>query len=312
MLEPRRFLTIAGVLLAAVFLPPPGALAQEATAYAVIDCNSGHTLLSSSQGRRLGVGSLTDMATAMVVLDWLQLRNHDINEAVAIPADVVDFPQNPIGFQPGDQASIKDLLYAALMQSDDIAAYALALHVGRDLPVSVPDETPLQAFVAQMNALARKLGMRNTLFVNPTGLEINERKLPYSSALDMAFLARYAMNRSQFRFYVSQKEREITIDHATTSPSGYTLENTNELLNIDAIDGVRTGTTRRDGPCVILSSARPPESVPQGAAFVITPRRLIVVVLGSDNRFDFGHRLLQSGWSAYDQWTAAGRPMRGG
>jgi D-alanyl-D-alanine carboxypeptidase len=309
--EPRRISATAGALLAVLLLWPLShgarALAQDAAAYSVLDSDSGHVLLAQGANKRLPVGSLTNIATAMVVLDWLDVRKHDINEAVIIPPEAAVFPENPIGFQQGDQASLKDLLYAALMQSDDIAAYALALHVGEDLPGSSPDETPLQRFVAQMNALARKLGMRNTIFVNPTGLEINERRLPYSCAADMAQLARYAMSRSQFRFYVSQKERQISIDHPTTSPSGYMLENTNEMLGIDAIDGVRTGTTRRAGPCVILSAARPPESIQQGDQYIITPRRLVVVVLGSENRFDVGHQLLQSGWQAYDQWVAGGR-----
>ncbi len=309
--DPRRFSAAAGVLLAAL-LPVSGALAQGATAYTVVDSDSGHVLMSENANKRLGVGSLTDIATAMVVLDWLNVRKHDINEVVTIPAETASFPENPIGFQPGDQASIRDLLYAALMQSDDIASYSLALYVGRDLATATPDETPLQSFVAQMNALARKLGMRNTIFVNPTGLETNERRLPYSTAADMALLTRYAMDRSQFRFYVSQKERQITVSHPSADQSGYTLENTNEMLGIDAIDGVRTGTTRRTGGCVILSAARPPESVPQGTGFLITPRRLVVVVLGSDNRFDVAHQFLQSGWQAYDQWTANGRPLRRG
>jgi D-alanyl-D-alanine carboxypeptidase (penicillin-binding protein 5/6) len=309
----RRLFAMAGILLAALFLYPfPRAFAQQdAAAYAVADSTSGHLLLSANPNKKVAVGSLTNIATAMVVLDWLEVKKHDINEPVTIPPDAANFPQNPIGFQPGDQASIRDLLYAALMQSDDIASYALALHVGEDLPASAADETPLQRFVAQMNALARKLGMRNTVFVNPTGLEINERHLPHSTAADMAILARYAMNRSQFRFYVSQKAREIALDHITTAPSGYALQNTNELLGIDSIDGVKTGTTRRSGPCIVLSAARPPESVQQGNQYVITPRRLVVVVIGSQDRFATGHRLLESGWHAYDQWAAAGRPLKG-
>ena len=174
--DPRRNLAIAGGLLAAVLLCPiPHALAQNANAYCVEDSTSGHILLSKNPNKRMAVGGLTNIATAMVVLDWLEIGKHAVNEAVAIPPEAASFPQNPIGFQPGDQASIRDLLYAALMQSDDIAGYALAMHVGQELPLSTPEETPMQAFVAQMNALARKLGMRNTLFVDATGLELNER-----------------------------------------------------------------------------------------------------------------------------------------
>lgn len=311
--DPRRLFAIAGALMAAALLSPqPDALAQAPAAYMVMDSASGRVLLAANPNKKLAVGSLANIATAMVVLDWLELRKRDINEAVTIPPEAAALPENPIGFQQEDQASIRDLLYAALMQSDDVASYALAVHVGQDLPASTPNETPLQVFVAQMNALARKLGMRNTLFVNPTGLELNERRLPYSTAVDMALLARYAMSRSQFRFYVSQKEREITIDRPGATPGGYALQNTNEMLGIDAIDGVRTGTTRRGGPCVILSAARPPESVQQGTQYIITPRRLVVVVLGAGNRFEVGHQLLQSGWQQYDQWTAAGRPPKPG
>ena len=309
--DPRRFLLLTVALLSGI-APFSRALAQDAAAYAVIDSASAHVLISRNENKRIPVGSLTNIATAMVVLDWLQTRNHDMNESVSIPPEAINFPENPIGFQPGDQASLRDLLYAALIQSDDIAAYALAMHIGQDLPSTSPNETPIQCFVAQMNALARKLGMRNTRFVNPNGLEINERVLPYSCAMDMALLARYAMNRSQFRFYVSQRQRQITIDHASSGPTGYVLQNTNELLDIDAIDGVKTGSTQRGGPCLILSAARPPESVQQGETYIITPRRLVIVVLGSENRFDTGHQLLGSGWQAYDQWAAQGRPMRHG
>jgi len=307
--DPRRISTIAGVLLASLLLPLPHAVAQDASAYAVVDSTSGKPLLTRNASKRMAVGSLTNIATAMVVLDWLDVRKHDINELVPIPMETMAYPENPIGFEPGDQASLKDLLYAALMQSDDIAAYALADHVGRDLTLSTADETPVQAFVAQMNALARKLNMRNTLFVDATGMELNERRLPYSTALDMAQLARYAMNRSQFRFYVSQKAREITIVHQSTAPSSYELQNTNQLLGADSIDGIKTATTRRTGPCLIISAARPPESVQQGDKYIITPRRIEVVVLGSGNRFDTAHQLLITGWQAYDKWAAAGRPL---
>jgi len=309
--DPRRISATAGILLASLLLPLPRALAQDATAYAVVDSTSGKVLLTKDASKKLAVGSLTNIATAMVVLDWLDIRKGDINQMVPIPMETMAFPENPIGFEPGDQASLKDLLYAALMQSDDIAAYALASCVGKELPMSTTDETPIQAFVAQMNALARKLNMRNTLFVDSTGMELNERRLPYSTALDMAQLARYAMNRSQFRFYVSQKAREITIDHQSLAPTDYELQNTNQLLGADSIDGVKTAITRRTGPCLIISATRPPESVQIGDKYIITPRRIEVVVLGSGNRFDVAHQLLITGWQAYDQWAAAGRPLRG-
>ena len=108
----------------------------------------------------------------------------------------------------------------------------------------------------------------------------------------------------------SQKERRI----ARRLPSGkmveYKLVNTNELLGINAIDGVKTGKSARAGECVIISAARPPESIHNpDNSYTVTPRRLIVVVLGSTDRFNDAKRLLDNGWNLYDQWAAQGRPL---
>jgi len=88
----------------------------------------------------------------------------------------------------------------------------------------------------------------------------------------------------------------------------YLLRNTNELLGINAIDGVKTGTTRRSGPCVIISAPRPPETFQQGDAVTVIPRRLNVVVLNAPNRFDVASQLMQRGWVLFEQWAASGRP----
>ena len=74
------------------------------------------------------------------------------------------------------------------------------------------------------------------------------------------------------------------------------------------IDGVKTGSTARAGDCLILSSNRQPDVVRQGQMVTVYPRRLIVVLLGSTNRFGEGSGLVQRGWQLYDQWAASGRP----
>ncbi|MEA3186723.1 MAG: hypothetical protein QOD99_553 [Chthoniobacter sp.] len=287
------------------------ASAQEAAAFVVTDSTTGHILLSSNSGKKLQIGSLTKIATAVVVLDWLEQRKGDISQPATVPPETPQVAgQNPIGFEPGDMVSVRDLLYAALMQSDNAAALTLADHVGRSLTTGKGGEVPpVTLFVAQMNALARRLEMKNTLFVNPHGIDANERKLPYSTAADLAKLTAYAMAKPAFRFCVSQKERTIGVRHAGGAEAHYMLRNTNELLGTEGIDGVKTGTTQRAGECVILSSSRSPESIQEGTKYTITPRRLVVVVLGSSARFQTGASLLHQGWGAYDQWTAAGRPL---
>lgn len=292
---------------------PSTSRAIDATAYIIMDSTTGHVLDAKNANKRVQIGSLTKIATACVVLDWAELNKRDLNEMVTVPmAASVVAGMNPIGLQTGDRISLRDLLYAALLQSDNAAAYTLADHVGQHLEAGQGNVVPADRFVAHMNALARKLDMKNTLFLNPHGLEHLETKLPYSSAADMAHLSAYAMSKSGFRFFVSQKQRKITIMHTAGDVSSYELQNTNELLGTNGVDGVKTGRTQRAGECVVISSVRSPEAHQEGQTSMVTPRRLLVVVLGSEGRFTAATQLLGTGWQLYDQWAAQGRPLKKG
>ena len=301
------FLAIISVLLPAATEP---AAAQAPAAYVISDNTTGFILEQSGATKKRQVGSLTKVATALVVLDWAVQSKADLSQCATIPnAPELVGAVPGVGFQAGDQCSLRDLLYAALMQSDNLAAEALAEHVGAELRSA--QMTPGNAFVAQMNALARHLGMQQTRFVNAHGLDHLERTVPYSTATDLAKLTSYAMVNSAFRFYVTQKERKISYTTAAGAPASYLLRNTNELLGTNNIDGVKTGATARAGQCVIISAAKAPETRQQGTEYIITPRRLTVVVLGSGDRFKIASDLLQRGWRLYDSWASAGRPMKG-
>src|SRR5437660_2766942 len=223
-----------------------------ARAYLIADAQTGDILEEQDARKKLQVGSLTKIATASVVLDWAERKSGDLNQVVTIPQSAFQgVTENPIGFQPGDSVTLRDLLYAALVQSDNIAAYTLAHHVGSQLGSLLPSDvssrmTPVDAFVTQMNALAKQLNMERTRFVNPHGIDYKVRPLPFSTAEDMARLTRYAMNKPSFRFYVSQKERQISFDRAGQRLN-YMLRNTNELLCRMCIDGVKTGNSARTG-----------------------------------------------------------------
>jgi D-alanyl-D-alanine carboxypeptidase (penicillin-binding protein 5/6) len=285
-------------------------LADEASirAYVVADDKTGHILAESHTNDKLQVSSLTVIATALVALDWARLGGHTLDQPVTLEADpAAAAADNPVGFMPGDEVSLRDLLYAALLQSDDLAADALAQFVGRELPPNGAEAvSPTVRFVAEMNALARSQGMLRTRFYNPSGLDTAER--PYSTAADLGRLTHLALSKADFRFFVAQKERRISINRAG-AVSDYLLRNTNVLLGVDGIDGVRTGQSARAGSCVIISAARTPIVVQEGERSVITPRRLIVVVLGSSDRFRDAARLLERGVSLYDEWAAAGNPV---
>ncbi len=285
--------------------------ANAAQAYIIADSKTGYILQQQEPKAKRQVGSLTKIATAAVVLDWAEHKSGNLAQVATIPPEAfVGVTENHIGFQPGDRMELRDLLYAALVQSDNIAAYTLAAHVGSQLQSSLPAGTkplaPVDIFVSQMNALAKQLKMEKTRFVNPHGIDDKVKPTPFSTAEDMARLARYATNKASFRFYVSQKERQISFDHQGRKRS-YMVRNTNELLGRDGIDGVKTGQTARAGQCLILSANREAEIVKQGQMTTVYPRHLIIVLLGSTNRFAEGDALVRTGWQLYDQWVAGGR-----
>jgi len=289
-----------------------GGTLHAALAFAIVDSQTGFVLDQQEPKQKRQVGSLTKVATAMVVLDWAEKRSGDLNQMATIPPEAfVGTGENRIGFQPGDTITLRDLLYAALVQSDNIAAYALANNVGVALQSIVPagasgNGTPVAVFVGQMNALAKTLRMERTHFVNPHGIDETAGSLPYSTATDMARLTRYAVNKAGFRFYVSQKERQISFNRGGKK-HGYMLRNTNELLGKDGVDGVKTGRTARAGDCLILSSNRESQIIKEGPRTAVMPRHLVIVILGSTDRFGEGAQLLARGWQLYDQWAAGGR-----
>ena len=304
-----KFFLVAFAICVICVAPPRAPAGQLPPSYLVVDSQTGYVLIEQNAREKRQIASLTKMATACVVLDWAEKKGGDLNQLATISqAAFVGVEKNEVGWQVGDVVSLRDLLYAALVQSDNLAANALALRVAETLEPAESNSkiTSVTVFVAQMNALAKQLGMDRTRFVNPSGFDYKERPMPYSTAMDLARLTRYAMNKASFRFYVSQKEREISFNRAGKQMHAL-LRTTNDLLGTNGIDGVKTGQTAHAGECLILSANRPSEVIKNGDNATIFPRHLIVVILGSNDRFGDGERLVRQGWQLYDQWAAAGR-----
>jgi D-alanyl-D-alanine carboxypeptidase (penicillin-binding protein 5/6) len=300
----RRFAFIG---LTFVLLTVASRSANAAQASIIVDAQTGFVLQEHESNQKRQIGSLTKIATACVVLDWSEHKGGDLNQTVTIPPSAfVGSLENQIHFQPGDEIALRDLLYAALVQSDNVSAYALASYVGSQIQAPTQKISAIDIFVTQMNALAKQLKMERTRFVNPHGVDQNVKPLPYSTAEDLARLTRYALNKASFRFYISQKERQISW-HRAGKEMRYNLRNTNELLGSNGIDGVKTGLTARAGQCLILSSARESEVVKDAQGEKIFPRRIIVILLSSTSRFAEGGQMIAQGWQLYDQWAAGGR-----
>lgn len=291
-----------------VFLSVWSAPRAAGSSWIIVDDNTGHVLAASGQNEKRQIASLTKIAAAMVVIDWAEATGASLAEVVTVPPGAASVGGvNPCGLQPGDRVSLRDLLYSAMMSSDNHAAYTLAWNVGSRLS-NDQGLSPVDNFTAQMNALARKLGMRRTLFLNPHGLD-GMSPSPHSTAADLARLTRYAYSHGSFNFYVSQPTREISITGADGTARGFLLRNTNELLGRDGIEGVKTGRTRMAGDCIVLAADRPPEAVERDGQKIAVPRRIIVVLLGSAERFGEGLALIQRGWSLHENWSAQGRPV---
>lgn len=277
----------------------------------VMEAYSGKVLVASNAGAKRPIASLTKIATAVIAADWAAATGADIGKVqVTVPQTVtlVGGP-NPMNLQPGDRLSLRDALYACMLASDNLAALTVADHVGREL-VSRRGKNvdPVAEFVGEMNRLAKGLGMGDTRFANPHGLERPGAKA-YSTAADVARLSVYAMRRNAITFITRQKERQIRVSGISGDRS-YQVRNSNELIGEAGVLGLKTGTTTAAGPCVSVSMDRDPliRKKPDGQKGV-TPRRLIVVVLNSPNRFDRARGLIRQGWAVYDEWLAAGAPV---
>ena len=278
----------------------------------VVEAHSGKILVASNSSVKRPVASLNKIATAVVAVDWATAAGQDIaNVQVVAPQTVtlVGGP-NPMNLQPGDRLSLRDALYSAMLGSDNLAALTVADHVGREiLARRGKNGDPVAEFVAEMGKLADAIGMNQTNFVNPHGLDIRNKK-GYSTAADIARLSIYAMRRNAITFISRQPSRVVTVS-GPTGDRKYTVRNTNELIGEQGILGLKTGATNAAGPCVSICMDREPlvRTKPDGTKGA-TPRRMIVVVLNNPDRFNRARSLVQQGWSIYDPWLAAGAPVQ--
>jgi serine-type D-Ala-D-Ala carboxypeptidase (penicillin-binding protein 5/6) len=303
---PRMSLKSTLVALLAVAAP----LLHAQSSVIVVDSFNRKVHVAGNANQRCAVGGLAKIAAGMVTLDWADASKVGVNVLAAVPAYAAQMANtNTLGLQPGDKMTLRDLVYATMMGSDDTAAVTLADFVGRDHLYRLGRQgDPVVEFVRQMNQLAAREGATGTRFVTPHGYE-NTRTVPYSTAADIARLTLYAVSRPAMRFYTNQPSRNVTIYRASGQVS-VPVTNTNRLLGVSNIDGVKATATPRAGGCAAISAERPSSvyKQPDGSSLIYR-HRLVVVVLGSQDPFGEAQALLAQGWNAYDRWLAAGRPI---
>lgn len=284
--------------------------AEAQTSVIAVDLYNKKIHAASGHDVKRPVGGLAKIATALVALDWSEVTKVNLNVLATVSPNAIQISGfNGLNLQPGDQVTLRDLIYASMMTSDNLAATALAEFVGGDILRRLgKGGDPITEFVGQMNKLAAREGMSRTRFTNPHGFE-NSRTTPYSTAADMGRLTLYALTRAPFRFYTNQKTRDIVIYRAGQRMS-IPLRNTNNLLGVGNIDGVKTGNTPQSGGCVIVSEERHGTVMKQAdGQDVVFRHRMVAIVIGSGEPFIEAQNLLRIGWNAYDNWLRQGRPV---
>lgn len=198
---------------------------------AVVDGASGELLYGKNPHGRVAPASVTKIVTAIVALERASLTDRvDVRVDSRTMAD-----STVMGLEPGENLSLTTLLYGLMLPSGNDAALAIATHVGGSV----------EHFVELMNEKVRALGLQDTHFTNPHGLDEPEH---YSSPYDVVMLARYGMNDPNFATLAAAKE---------WSGEGYTLRNLNRLLwSYPGADGVKVGYTDAAGKTIVATASR--------------------------------------------------------
>ncbi len=254
----------------AIATAPVLAPAVNAAAYLVVEATSGQVLAESNTKQRRDPASLTKLMTAYLVFDALHQKQLSLGQRLRVPERAWKAEGSRMFIEPGAPVTTEDLLRGLIIQSGNDAAIALAISVAGNE----------SEFVSRMNREAKKLGMEDTQFLNPTGLT---QQGHYSTAHDLAILSLALMrNFPQYTKFYAEK---------SYTHNRIVQENRNRLLFSDStVDGLKTGHTDAAGWCLISTVNRP-------------PRRLLTVVLGAPSdaaRIAESRKLIDWAFTAYE------------
>lgn len=215
----------------------------------VYDRSSGNVLYEKNGYKISKMASTTKIMTSIVILEKANL-----NDVVVVDKKAAGTGGSRLGLKTGDKITVNDLLYGLMLRSGNDAAVALAIHVGGSV----------EGFAMLMNEKAKELGLKNTNFVTPHGLDNDKH---YTTAYELAKMADYALEKEKFKKIVGTKNCNITINGVSKN-----ITNTNELLGyLNGVYGIKTGFTNGAGRCLVTGCKR-------GNLDIIT------VVLGADTK----------------------------
>lgn len=219
--------------------------------YVVYDRKSGRCIYGKDENKQSAMASTTKIMSSLIVVEKC-----DLKDTVTITEKSAIVGGSRLGLKTNDKITVNDLLYGLMLRSGNDAAVALAIHTAGSV----------EEFAKLMNKKAKDIGLTNTNFVTPHGLDDPNH---YTTAYELAKLTDYALKNEKIAQIVKTKEIGITINDRTVN-----ISNTNELLgNMQGVYGVKTGFTNNAGRCLVTSVKR-------------GDMDLIIVVLGADTRKD--------------------------
>lgn len=238
----------------------------------LIEADSGDVIYEKHANERMSMASTTKIMTALVAIE-----NGDLSKEVTVAPEACGIEGSSIYLKEGEVLTLEELIYAVMLESANDAAAAVAYEIAGGI----------EPFAEMMNETAERIGLGNTHFTNPHGLDEAEH---YTTALDLANLAAYALQNEQFRTIVSTYRKQIPLngDEGTR-----VLINHNKLLKLsDDVIGVKTGFTKHSGRCLVSAAERDGVCV-------------IAVTLNAPDDWNDHLALHELGFAEYESYTLA-------
>lgn len=239
------------IFLTPIFVYADDELATNAGSAVLMEVSTGTILFEKNKDDKVAVASLTKMMAQILILEAIESGNLTWDEQVKTSSNAAGYGGTQIYLQPGEMMTVRDLMKGISMASANDATVVLAERIAGSE----------KAFVDLMNNKAKELGLKNTNFVNPTGLDEENH---YSSAYDMGLIAIELLKHEQILEFSSVYEDYLRVD----TPNKFWLVNTNKLVRFyDGADGLKTGFTDNAGYTMAVTAKR-------------NDMRLLAIVLG--------------------------------
>lgn len=207
-----------------------------ARAAALIDGKSGKVLFEKNKDERLPMASTTKIMTGLLACESKKMK-----KVVTVSPVASGTEGSSLWLEPGEKQTLENLTYGLMLRSGNDAAVAIAEYLGGST----------EAFALMMNERAKKIGVQNTGFQNPNGLDAEGH---FTTAYDLALISREAMKNKKFRKIVSTKSKTIPWESSEWDRS---LTNHNKMLwRYEGCNGIKTGFTKKSGRCLVTSAKR--------------------------------------------------------